>query len=82
MTNPDAPAFSSSWEPKDYADKYPEVIPKEVVCMGLTKREYFAAMAMQGVIQMTGGPIGWDTPDLAAKFIVEWVDALIAELSK
>jgi hypothetical protein len=57
----------------------PELSPASY---GLTKREYFAAMAMQGVIQMTGGPTGWDTPEIAAKFILEWTDALIAELNK
>lgn len=69
MTNPDDPIH-----PKE---------PKHLMGdLGLTKREWFAGMAMQGVIQMTGGPIGWDTPEVAAKFILEWADALIAELNK
>lgn len=48
---------------------------------GLTKRELFAAMAMQGAINM-GGNVGWDTADLLTKYAVEVADALILELSK
>lgn len=48
---------------------------------GLTKREFFAAMAMQGELsaQPEGG--SWDPHDLA-KLSVEYADALIAEISR
>lgn len=70
MTNPDDNAF-----PWDYLGPHP----------GLTKREYFAAMAMQGCLQ-------WDAevndknyvgniPEIV-KSCVKIADVLIAELSK
>lgn len=50
----------------------------EVVSCGLTKREYFAAMAMQGILsnpfKMTSDKIVSDS--------VECADALIEELNK
>jgi hypothetical protein len=46
----------------------------------LTKREYFAAMAMQGVC---ASPHSWDcVPETIAKYAVTQADALIAELEK
>ena len=56
--------------------------PREAMSYGLTKREYFAAMSMQGMLA---------NPDLATetfkeKLIAAWsvdcADALIAELNK
>lgn len=44
---------------------------------GLTKREYFAAMAMQGSITR-----GRDNQDDIAKWAVEYSEALLAELEK
>lgn len=73
MTNPNDPAFGHGAENGH--------------CCGLTKREYFAAMAIRGVIE-------WDAtmhqsrPDYAGKIenivksSVQMADALIAELSK
>lgn len=46
--------------------------------MGLTKRELFAAMALQGV----AGGLQIDTPADIAHKSVEYADALIAELAK
>lgn len=46
---------------------------------GLTKRELFAAMAMQGMIIGLPGPDGIPT---AVRAAVTIADALIAELSK
>ena len=59
---------------------------RDIVFNGLTKREYFAAMAMQGLLaSMTEmASIGaWqeETADKAAYSVV-LADALIAELSK
>jgi hypothetical protein len=74
MTNPVEPAFN-------YNDDYPEE--------GLNKREYFAAMAMQGLIsnlsayvqvhqKSSGHELIYQTMDTA----VIIADALIAELNK
>ncbi len=61
-------------------------------CCGLTKREHFAAMAMQGILSNAGGVIqgnnlsgtGWCNS--SAKGLAEWsiecADALLAELEK
>jgi hypothetical protein len=47
---------------------------------GLTKRELFAAMAIQGlIIRSYGEPIA---PQATAHFAVEYADALLEELSK
>ena len=47
---------------------------------GLTKREYFAAMAMQGFLSNTASDV--IPADFAAKKSVEYVDALIEQLNK
>jgi hypothetical protein len=47
---------------------------------GLTKREYFAAMAMQGLLTLTmQSRASWED---AAKTSVQCADALLEELSK
>lgn len=53
---------------------------------GLTKREYLAAMAIQGVIMAAGaayasGTTNGPDPKPDAKWAVEFADALLAELS-
>lgn len=69
MTNPKDPAF-------------PEVLVSNGrggtldSYTGLTKREYFAAMAFAGM------NIGDSRPDRAALYAIEYADALIAELNK
>jgi hypothetical protein len=45
---------------------------------GLTKREYFAAMAMQGILACSEG----GTFESVKEFAVKHADALIAELNK
>ena len=50
-----------------------------VIYQGLTKREYFAAMAMQGILS---GAQYLDNYELFAKHAVAAADALIAELNK
>ena len=60
--------------------KFTEMLPQD----GLTKREYFAAMAMQGCIAMQAHPESGghgDAGDLALK-AVGYADALIAKLNK
>ena len=53
----------------------------EVENAGLTKREYFAAMAMQG---MSAACQGFDSNGLdnLAKYAIQAADALITELNK
>ena len=62
-----APAFTLACEPGQNAPEF-----------GLTKRELFAAMAMQGVVSRPGIVM----PDHEAMVAVRCADALIAELNK
>ena len=48
-------------------------------CGGLTKRELFAAMAMQGTISR---PDGFEKPENVAQYAVECADTLLKELAK
>lgn len=61
---------------------YREGVPSlELRYEGLTKREYFAAIAMQGHLSsMPSGVI--DKPEYVAIKSVAYADALIAELNK
>jgi hypothetical protein len=49
------------------------------VVVGLTKREYFAGLAMQGLLGVIDDG---DTPSVVAKSAVMTADALIDELNK
>lgn len=57
---------------------------------GLAKREYLAAMAMQGILANSDADIcdkttvngGWQHPETVCKIAVQMADALIAELNK
>lgn len=73
-THGDSPAFAKA---AFYADKYGIIdAPQE----GLTKREYFAAMAMQGIITNKDG---LDIKiERIAESSVDMADALIEELNK
>lgn len=51
--------------------------PNGYVCVGLTKREYFAAAAMQAFASLDGVDIL-----RTARWAVQQADALIAELNK
>lgn len=65
-TNPNHKAFTIPYQPRDN---------EELIESGLTKREYFAALAMQGLI----AKYGFHPPlDLA----VRYADDLIEELNK
>lgn len=85
MTNPDDQAF-----PRNYAYQNPEAGQSELKSLpGLTKREYFAARAMQGLL--AENKIDWGMWDinknhsvkyLVARNAIEFADALIAELNK
>lgn len=67
MTNPSDNAF-----PWDDVGPHP----------GLTKREHFAAMAMQGFCANTSEEIGQAGPNKRAYWALKEADALIAELNK
>jgi hypothetical protein len=53
----------------------------EIVNMGLTKREYFAAMAMQALIPVMQNSFFYDKNDIAQDS-VNYADALIEALNK
>ena len=63
-------------EPNDVA--YPVVMPNGELYPGLTKREYFAGLAMQGNISASRD---WTYTQEAEAAILS-ADALIAELNK
>ena len=70
---------------KDGGPAFPETrwddaTRQEVQWTGLTKRELFAAMAMQGIITRPEH-VGMDLPTKAS-LSVEFADALLAELEK
>lgn len=66
MTKPDDGAFPPAHDPKSHP-------------FGLTKREYFAALAMQGLLADENN---LSTIQSAAAYAVKFADALIAELNK
>lgn len=67
MKNADMPAFPVE-----------ETSNSESLSFGLTKREYFAAMAMQGLLAQNG----YNRFDLLAIDAVRQADALLEELEK
>ena len=56
-------------------------IPGPLFATGLTKRELFAAMAMQGIASNPNAATT-EGPDVVAGAAVEAADALLAELAK
>lgn len=74
MSNANEPAFPISAENSPNREAY----------WGLDKREYFAAMAMQGLWanSQTFGPLLQQNPRAVAQWAVESADALLAELAK
>jgi len=69
MTNPNDPAFASAAKVLSGISEY----------QGLTKREYFAATAMQGICCSHAFGL---YPHEYANLAVKLADALIAELNK
>jgi hypothetical protein len=63
-------------------------IEKDKSLIGLTKREYFAAMAMQGLLanntvrDILSGNNGMQVPNLISEYSVQYADSLLDELSK
>ena len=71
---------------KELAFPYQELAsPGSGVWYGLTKREYFAGLAMQGFVA-ANPPTTETNPDMVAKITaraaVSFADALLAELAK
>jgi len=62
-----------------------QMSPKGMIPIGLTKREYFAAMAMQGLLAKYGGEMvkerTTDTHGYASLSVI-MADALLKELEK
>lgn len=90
MTNPNDPAFAHEGHrylvDKELQTILPVELASKIVALdhryqGLTKREYFAAMAMQ-CICANSIPGNHHMPNATAKDAVMYADALIAELSK
>jgi hypothetical protein len=75
MTNKDEAAFPREWSKIKQNKDAPEQF--SVAQKGLTKREYFAALAMQGL--MTDASL---TSQTIAKFAVQQADDLLNELNK
>lgn len=63
---------------------FPQILVNErgsVIEGGLTKRELFAAMAMQATLSRNPGEVRF-TADSVAVASIEYADALLAELEK
>ena len=75
--NPNDPAFIDVQFSDD--GTFNLAMTKANIRFGLTKREYFAALAMQGLLSHPGTQA---TVDHVAQYSVQMADALIAELSK
>lgn len=75
MTNANDP--SSPIQP--IFDRYGDISNERFPFVGLTKREYFAAMAMQGILASRND---YATPEDVAKYSVSMADALIERLNK
>lgn len=65
--------------PNDQA--FPHSTFTDSAMQGLTKREYFAALAMQGILAAIKGDLVVQLPSLGIAS-VKCADALIAELNK
>lgn len=74
MTDPNDPAYPPTYETMGKGDY--------INALGLTKREYFAAMAMQGMIASETETLRFAMREKLASESVAMADALIAELSK
>lgn len=78
MTNPNDPAFSTPSVPANVNDET-VLFRGWVGQKGLTKREYFAAMAMQGILAHCEHDRSFIDVAMCA---ISMADALIAELNK
>jgi hypothetical protein len=65
-------------ETKPNNSAFPIIAEDYIIDGGLTKREYFASMALQGLLSMYGS----DYQVQIAKDAIYWADSLIEELNK
>lgn len=78
MTKPNDPAFNG----EIYNDSGIKLIRETGInIVGLTKREYFAGLAMLGLLAGSEGKVNWTEKQFSIGAI-NLADALIAELSK
>lgn len=66
-------------KPNDLVTTHPGARPNYP---GLTKREYFASMAMQGICSNMDNPVLQSSPMNVAAESVQFADALIKQLNK
>jgi hypothetical protein len=79
MKNADMPAMPiTDNEGSVVGASYAFVWGDKLACIGLTKREHFAGLALQGIL--CGDPS--ERFDTAAEYAVKHADALLAELNK
>lgn len=78
MLNSDMPAMPQAWVDKEYWKDFMEGTYGGAPC-GLTKREHFAAMAMQGLL---AGDAGEMEDDVIARFSISQADALLSALEQ
>lgn len=79
MKNGDKLAFPGTTREETELLGFPAVSTKHH--SGLTKREYFAGLAMQGLLAHTGGPSIYANTTTVSE-AVYFADALLAELEK
>ena len=80
MTRADEPAFPMKEVRRSGVYVGGEPILTEDIREGLTKREYFAGLAMQGLCTQPSSE--FSTPEELAKYAVKAADALIKELER
>ena len=71
------PVFPNEERTSQFAD-----VPNSMMTGGLTKREYFAGLALQGILANAGGWLDEDIAEKQAKIAVDCADALIEALNK
>lgn len=86
MTNPNDPAFSDDQATEDIAEEARRKFP---VTLGLTKREYFIAKAMEGILAKPHSGPTWAGEENKQRSLEEWAqlpidiaDAVIAQMNK
>lgn len=86
MTNPNDPAFGHTAVEMVESALQSCGDPREIHYRGLTKREYFAVVAMQGILSNS---YIWEnaallklTNEVTTSWAIKFADSLIAELNK
>ena len=81
MKNGDSSAYPMTFNVPARDPKHPlEGEGGTMFTTGVTKREYFAAMALQGYI--AAGSMGMPSPKHLAEYATDAADALLSELDK